>query len=134
MSLFQYICFVTPEATSKWLFYLIEGVLVQITLIRIQVRNLLLNLYKRSKFPKFFFIGRWGTVSQGDCFILTSDNMNCLVHIIEIANGLVTFQLRGMEFRGTYCQQREIEAITEDVEDDQGKWHIIYFCLTLSGR
>ena len=60
--------------------------------------------------------------------------MNCLVHIIEIANGLVTFQLRGMEFRGTYCQQREIEAITEDVEDDQGKWHIIYFCLTLSGR
>ncbi|KAK2706949.1 hypothetical protein QYM36_014846 [Artemia franciscana] len=65
-------------------------------------------------------LGRWGTVSQGDCFILTSDNMNCLVHIIEIANGLVTFQLRGMEFRGTYCQQREIEAITEDVEDDQG--------------
>ncbi|KAG9328069.1 hypothetical protein JZ751_016640, partial [Albula glossodonta] len=33
-------------------------------------------------------------------------------------NGLVTFQLRGLEFRGTYCQQREVEAITEGVEED----------------
>ncbi|OQR79964.1 pecanex protein 1 [Tropilaelaps mercedesae] len=45
-------------------------------------------------------LGRWGTVSQGDCFVLTSDNLNCLVHIVELANGLVTFQLRGLEFRG----------------------------------
>src|SRR5687768_12445150 len=27
-------------------------------------------------------LGRWGKVSQGDCFILASDNLNCLVHII----------------------------------------------------
>ena len=32
----------------------------------------------------------------------------------------MTFQLRGLEFRGTYCQQREVEAITESVEDDEG--------------
>jgi hypothetical protein len=34
-------------------------------------------------------------VSQGDCFVLASDYLNCLVHIIELANGLVTFQVIG---------------------------------------
>ncbi|MBN3309285.1 PCX2 protein, partial [Amia calva] len=63
-------------------------------------------------------LGRWGNYSSGDCFILASDYLNAFVHLIEIGNGLVTFQLRGLEFRGTYCQQREVEAITEGVEDD----------------
>ena len=40
--------------------------------------------------------------------------------MIELANGLVTFQVRGLEFRGTYCQQREVEAISEGVEEDLG--------------
>lgn len=53
-------------------------------------------------------LGRWGNVEQGDCFLLASDYLNCLVHIIQLGNGLVTFQLRGLEFRGTYCQQREV--------------------------
>uniref|UniRef100_A0A3Q2ZHM1 Pecanex-like protein n=1 Tax=Kryptolebias marmoratus TaxID=37003 RepID=A0A3Q2ZHM1_KRYMA len=65
-------------------------------------------------------LGRWGNYSAGDCFILASDYLNALVHLIEIGNGLVTFQLRGLEFRGTYCQQREVEAITEGVEEDDG--------------
>lgn len=52
--------------------------------------------------------------------MLASDYLNCLVHIIELGNGLCTFQMRGLEFRGTYCQQREVEAITEDVEDNEG--------------
>ncbi|XP_060727549.1 pecanex-like protein 1 isoform X5 [Tachysurus vachellii] len=65
-------------------------------------------------------LGRWGTFSTGDCFIMASDYLNALVHLIEIGNGLVTFQLRGLEFRGTYCQQREVEAITEGVEEDEG--------------
>ncbi|XP_022254499.1 pecanex-like protein 1 isoform X2 [Limulus polyphemus] len=65
-------------------------------------------------------LGRWGVVSQGDCFVLASDNLNCLVHVIELGNGLVTFQVRGLEFRGTYCQQREVEAINEGVEEDEG--------------
>ncbi|XP_017034670.1 protein pecanex [Drosophila kikkawai] len=65
-------------------------------------------------------LGRWGNVNQGDCFVLASDDLNCLVHIIELGNGLCTFQMRGLEFRGTYCQQREVEAITEDVEDNDG--------------
>uniref|UniRef100_H3BC49 Pecanex-like protein n=1 Tax=Latimeria chalumnae TaxID=7897 RepID=H3BC49_LATCH len=66
------------------------------------------------------FLGRWGNYSAGDCFILASDYLNAFVHLIEIGNGLVTFQLRGLEFRGTYCQQREVEAITEGAEDDEG--------------
>jgi len=45
-------------------------------------------------------MGRWGDVSQGDMFIMASDYLNALVHIIEMGNGLVTFQLRGLEFRG----------------------------------
>ncbi|XP_055473540.1 pecanex-like protein 2 [Psammomys obesus] len=65
-------------------------------------------------------LGRWGNYSSGDCFILASDDLNAFVHLIEIGNGLVTFQLRGLEFRGTYCQQREVEAILEGDEDDQG--------------
>ncbi|CAG10054.1 unnamed protein product [Tetraodon nigroviridis] len=64
-------------------------------------------------------LGRWGNYGAGDCFILASDYLNALVHLIEIGNGLVTFQLRGLEFRGTYCQQREVEAITEGVEEDE---------------
>ena len=45
-------------------------------------------------------LGRWGPVSSGDCFVLASDYLNALVHIVEVGNGLVTFQLRGLEFRG----------------------------------
>lgn len=65
-------------------------------------------------------LGRWGPVSQGDCFIMASDNLNCLVHIVELGNGVCTFQLRGLEFRGTYCQQQEVEAISEQVPQDDG--------------
>lgn len=28
--------------------------------------------------------------------------------------------MRGLEFRGTYCQQREVEAISEGVEENEG--------------
>uniref|UniRef100_A0AC34RHP6 Pecanex-like protein n=1 Tax=Panagrolaimus sp. JU765 TaxID=591449 RepID=A0AC34RHP6_9BILA len=66
-------------------------------------------------------LGRWATtVHPGDCFILASNYLNCLVHIIEIGNGFVTFQVRGLEFRGTYCHQREVEAISEDITDNTG--------------
>ena len=53
--------------------------------------------------------------------VLASDYLNCLVHIVEMVNGLVSFQLRGLEFRGTYCQQREVEAISEGPEESNGE-------------
>ena len=49
------------------------------------------------------FMGRWGNVSSGDFFFIASDYLNALVHIIELGNGFVTFQLRGLEFRGIIC-------------------------------
>ncbi|KAG9336755.1 hypothetical protein JZ751_003103 [Albula glossodonta] len=42
-------------------------------------------------------LGRWGNYGTGDCFILASDYLNALVHLVEIGNGLVTFQLRGLD-------------------------------------
>ena len=45
-------------------------------------------------------LGRWGSVQQGDCFVLASDNLNCLVHIIELGNGLCTFQVKNRVFFG----------------------------------
>ncbi|UJR23518.1 hypothetical protein I4U23_026512 [Adineta vaga] len=65
-------------------------------------------------------LGRLGKVNTGDFFILTSDSLNCMIHLIEIGNGFLTFQLRGLEFKGTYCQQREVEAITEDIDKNRG--------------
>ncbi len=37
--------------------------------------------------------------------------------------------MRGLEFRGTYCQQREVEAISEGVEENEG-----CCCCTLKGN
>lgn len=54
-------------------------------------------------------LGRWGNYSSGDCFILASDYLNAFVHLIEIGNGLVTFQLRGLEFRGK--NPRAVDAV-----------------------
>ncbi|CAF3332288.1 unnamed protein product [Rotaria socialis] len=65
-------------------------------------------------------LGRLGKVNTGDFFILTSDSLNCMIHLIELGNGFITFQLRGLEFKGTYCQQREVEAITEDIDKNRG--------------
>lgn len=92
-----------------------------------------MHLYLNENFLRYLIIethiGRWGPVSQGDCFVLASDYLNCLVHIVELGNGLVTFQVRGLEFRGTYCQQREVEAISEGVEDNDGEFLFLsYIC------
>ncbi len=47
-------------------------------------------------------LGRWsgGNLQAGDVFILASEELHFLVHIIEVGNGLVTFQMRGLEFVG----------------------------------
>ena len=65
-------------------------------------------------------MGRWGPFSTGDCFVLASDYLNALVHIIEVGNGLVTFQVRGLEFRG----KRALSVVAE-------LFNLIYFRLQL---
>lgn len=61
-------------------------------------------------------LGRWGNFSTGDCFILASDYLNALVHLIEIGNGLVTFQLRGLEFRGE--ESRMLEEVWNQLSQE----------------
>ena len=58
-------------------------------------------------------MGRWGQVQQGDMFIMASDYLNALVHIIEMGNGLVTFQLRGLEFRGMLGNFYTLDILSE---------------------
>ena len=44
--------------------------------------------------------GRLANVQSGDFFLLVSDKLTIMLHIIELANGYTTFQIRGMEFKG----------------------------------
>ena len=41
-------------------------------------------------------LGRWGMVGQGDCFVLASDYLNCLVHVSMTLN-IHLLVLREME-------------------------------------
>ncbi|CAL8070986.1 unnamed protein product [Calicophoron daubneyi] len=67
-------------------------------------------------------LGRLGglSIGHGDIFILGSDDLNLAIHIIEVANGLVTFQLRGLEFMRTYCHEHETEALRSNSHNDAG--------------
>ncbi|VDO03119.1 unnamed protein product [Rodentolepis nana] len=60
-------------------------------------------------------LGRWsgGAVCAGDIFILASEDLHFLLHVIEVGNGLVTFQMRGLEFVGTYCHEQESNGLSE---------------------
>ncbi|KAL3321082.1 hypothetical protein Ciccas_000245 [Cichlidogyrus casuarinus] len=62
-------------------------------------------------------LGRFagGNVVAGDIFILCSEQFNCIVHIVEVGRDLVTFQLRGLEFTGTYCHSREAGVLHESI-------------------
>jgi hypothetical protein len=66
--------------------------------------------------------GLFGAVQPGDVFILLdSDNrMTSFLHIVEVGSGVVGFQLRGLEFAGTYCQARELAALEQDARTDRG--------------
>ncbi|KAF7261205.1 hypothetical protein EG68_01414, partial [Paragonimus skrjabini miyazakii] len=65
-------------------------------------------------------LGRLGglTVRHGDVFIMGSEDLNFVIHIIEVGNGMVSFQLRGLEFLGTYCHALETEALRSHSHND----------------
>ena len=46
--------------------------------------------------------GRWGDLVAGDFFLLFNDRLTALVHIVQLGHGFLTFQLRGLEFKGIY--------------------------------
>eukprot|EP00038_Savillea_parva_P002151 m.111083 g.111083 ORF g.111083 m.111083 type:complete len:2150 (-) comp10741_c0_seq1:114-6563(-) len=65
--------------------------------------------------------GVFGDVSAGDIFLLMCNqgtmHMISILHIIDKGRGYVSFQLRGLELAGTFCQNREAEAL-----DAEGEW------------
>jgi hypothetical protein len=61
--------------------------------------------------------GEFGTIQTGDMFIVFKEKLTCMVHFVEVGNGFATFQLRGLEFKGTICQDREVEALENSVDD-----------------
>ena len=68
-------------------------------------------------------MGRWGLVRTGDFFIIIrdTDSITAFIHIIEVGNGFVTFQLRGCELKGTYCHNMEVRSMNEgfDINDER---------------
>lgn len=60
--------------------------------------------------------GRFGRVAPGDVFLLINESLTIIVHFVELGNGHVSFQVRGLEFGGTYCQRQELLGISELVD------------------
>lgn len=64
--------------------------------------------------------GVFGDVSAGDIFLFMCNqgtmHMISILHIIDKGHGYVSFQLRGLELAGTFCQNREAEAL--DLENE----------------
>lgn len=76
-----------------------------------------------------FANGQWGSPHPGDIFVLTDidNHMTAFVHIIDIGNGYCTFQLRGLEFSGTFCQMVELECLEQTTLDLEGeKWQTCF--------
>eukprot|EP00048_Salpingoeca_helianthica_P009309 m.133629 g.133629 ORF g.133629 m.133629 type:complete len:2661 (+) comp14833_c1_seq5:150-8132(+) len=68
-------------------------------------------------------LGHWGEVSLGDVFVLTDfeNHMTAFVHIVGLGCDFVRFQLRGLEFGGTFCHARELEALEHNVQPFVGQ-------------
>ena len=75
----------------------------------------------RRALPDAIRKGVLGNLTTGDILLIMNDKLSAIVHIIELGNGFCSFQLRGIEFKGTYCQERELEAVTEASEGDIGR-------------
>lgn len=56
-------------------------------------------------------LGRWGDVAVGDFFIVFNDRLTSIVHIVQLSNGYLTFQLRGLEFKGMYPDMFSFECL-----------------------
>jgi hypothetical protein len=63
--------------------------------------------------------GQFGNLTAGDIIIIMNDSLTAMVHFSEVANGVCSFQLRGLEFKGTLCQEREQEALINAVEREE---------------
>lgn len=72
----------------------------------------------REKFPEIIRKGQVGPIQQGDIFIFINDNLTAIVHIIEVGSGVFSFQIRGLEFKGTICQEEEQRNLLSRINRD----------------
>ncbi|EFC40202.1 predicted protein [Naegleria gruberi] len=73
----------------------------------------------RTRMSEIMRKGQLGPFEQGDIFMFINDNLTAIVHIIEVGNGVVSYQIRGLEFKGTICQEEEQRAILSRINRDQ---------------
>ncbi|KAG2378350.1 hypothetical protein C9374_008493 [Naegleria lovaniensis] len=73
----------------------------------------------RERFPEIIRKGQVGPIQQGDIFIFINDNLTAIVHIIEVGNGVFSFQIRGLEFKGTICQEEEQRNLLSRINRDE---------------
>jgi hypothetical protein len=76
-----------------------------------------LNVSLKNELIGLIEIGEMRSIQEGDFYLIKKDKITSLVHIIELGNGFCTFQMRGLEFKGTYCQERELESLEETSND-----------------
>jgi len=73
----------------------------------------------RNQLPEIIRKGKLGPIQQGDIFIFINDNLTTIVHFIEVGNGVVSYQIRGLEFKGTLCQEEEQRNLLSAVNRDE---------------
>lgn len=73
----------------------------------------------RRKLPDWIKRGALGAVQNGNFYILMNDSLFAMIQIIEVGNGFCTFQLRGVEFKGTICQEQEQGHVLELVKGEK---------------
>lgn len=63
--------------------------------------------------------GNFGNLTAGDILIIMNDALTAMVHFTEVGNGVCSFQLRGLEFKGTLCQEREQDALLKTISREE---------------
>lgn len=79
----------------------------------------------QAKLSNYIKSGRFGAVNDGDFFLFVGDNVNAIIHIIQIDSLGIAFQLRGLEYTGQMsCHETELNALNSIVENYHEKFGI----------
>ena len=72
----------------------------------------------KSKLFELVKTGKFGPKVHSGCFFLLfggEDEYTIIIHLIEVNSEYVNFQIRGLELKGTLCQQREVQELMAKV-------------------
>lgn len=76
----------------------------------------------RRALPRITRTGELGALTAGDIICIKKDKLFAMIHFIEVGNGFCSFQVRGVEFKGTICQEREQEAVESALENEGNRF------------